>query len=134
MSFIEFDDSLKVGNKLIDKEHEMLIDYMNLLERAVSNDASEGIIEQVVHGLVDYTKTHFFVEEELMKVYEYPDIDAHLKAHAGFIDETNKLVNQLKQGEAIDLNAVMDFLKQWLTAHILKVDAKLSAFLKDKMT
>lgn len=134
MSFIVFDDSLKVGNRLIDQEHETLIDYVNLLEQAVSNNASKDIIGQVVQGLVEYTKTHFFVEEELMKAYGYPDIESHLKAHEGFRQEIDNLVEQLDKGESIDLNAVLEFLKKWLTNHILIIDAKLSEFLADKMT
>lgn len=32
MAYIEFNDSLKLGNKLIDQEHAVLIEYINLLQ------------------------------------------------------------------------------------------------------
>lgn len=132
MSYIEFDDSLRVGNRVIDQEHEMLISYINLLQKAVENDASGGIVEKVVDGLVDYTKTHFFVEEELMKAYAYPDMDSHMQAHEKFRQQANALVDSLAKGEEVDLPAVLEFLKEWLTGHILKIDAKFADFLKDK--
>ncbi len=132
MAYIEFDDSLRVGNRVIDQEHEMLISYINLLQKAVENKASSGIVEKVVDGLVDYTKTHFFVEEELMKAYAYPDMDSHMLAHEKFRQQANALVESLAKGEAVDLPAVLAFLKQWLTAHILKIDARFADFLKDK--
>lgn len=132
MSYIEFDDSLRVGNRVIDQEHEMLISYINLLQKAVENEASDGIVEKVVEGLVDYTKTHFFVEEELMKAYEYPEAESHMQAHEKFRQQANDLVASLEKGEAVDLNSVLAFLKEWLTGHIMKIDARLADFLKDK--
>ncbi len=50
MPYIEFDDSLRVGNRVIDQEHEMLISYINLLQKAVENEASGGIVEKVIDG------------------------------------------------------------------------------------
>jgi len=132
MSYIEFDDSLRVGNRVIGQEHEMLISYISLLQKAVENEASGGIVERVVDGLVDYTKPHFFVEEELMKAYAYPDIDSHMQAHEKFRMQANTLVESLAKGEEVGLPAVLEFLKEWLSAHILKIDAKFSDFLKDK--
>lgn len=132
MPYIEFDDSLRVGNKLIDQEHEMLISYINLLQKAVENEASGNMVNQVVRGLVEYTRTHFFVEEEMMKAYDYPDRAAHIKAHDGFRARAGALVRSVDMGEEIDLKEVVLFLSEWLTAHILKIDAKLADFLKDK--
>ena len=132
MSYIEFDDSLRVGNRVIDQEHEMLISYINLLQKAVENEASGGIVEKVVDGLVDYTKTHFFVEEELMKAYAYPDMESHMQAHEKFRQQANALVESLAKGEEVDLPAALEFLKEWLTGHILKIDARFADFLKDK--
>lgn len=68
MSYLEFNDSLKVENKLIDQEHGVLVEYINLLQKAIENESSIKIVGQVLEGLTEYTKTHFFVEEELMKL------------------------------------------------------------------
>ena len=132
MSYIEFDDTLMVGNKLMDQEHEMLISYINLLQKAVENEASGNIVGHVVRGLVEYTRTHFFVEEEMMKAFDYPDQASHMRAHEGFRAKAGALMRSVDKGEEIDLNGVLSFLTEWLTAHILKIDAKLADFLKDK--
>lgn len=67
MAYLEFNDSLMVENKLIDQEHAILIEYINLLQKAVENESSVKIVGQVLDGLTEYTKTHFFVEEEMMR-------------------------------------------------------------------
>ncbi|MDH5546977.1 MAG: bacteriohemerythrin [Gammaproteobacteria bacterium] len=132
MSYIEFDASLMVGNRLIDQEHEVLISYINLLQRALDNEASASLIEKVLSGLVEYTKTHFFLEEELMQAYGYPNYDAHKNAHEGFKKTANDLLTQFENGVDIDLNEVNEFLKEWLIGHILKLDVVLAEFLKGK--
>lgn len=132
MSFIEFSDDLKVENKLIDQEHAVLIDYINLLQKAVENESSVKIIGQVLDGLTEYTNTHFFVEEEMMKAFEYPDMAHHKKAHEGFCNRLATLQENYDTGNAEISSDVMNFLKEWLTEHIMKIDRRLSDFLADK--
>lgn len=132
MSYLTFDNSLMVGNKLMDQEHEILISYINRLGKALENEASGNTVTQVVRGLMEYTRTHFFVEEELMKAFAYPDREAHVKAHQGFRSKASALLRSVDMGDEIDLKEVILFLTEWLKAHILKIDAKLADFLKDK--
>ena len=132
MSFVDFNDSLKVQNKLIDQEHAVLIEYINLLQKAIENDTSARITAQVLEGLTEYTNTHFFVEEEMMKAYEYPDRANHLDAHDGFREKLSVLIQDHEKGGKEINESVTLFLKDWLTGHILTVDKKLSDFLSDK--
>ncbi len=132
MAFLEFDDSLKVDNKLIDQEHAVLIEYINLLQKAIENESSVKIVGQVLEGLTEYTKTHFFVEEEMMKAFVYPDVDKHKAAHEGFKDKLAKLIDNYQKGDTEISTSALEFLKNWLTEHILKIDKKLSDFLADK--
>jgi len=132
MPYLELTDDLRVGNKVIDREHEVLFSYINLLQKALESGTSAHVIEQVIHGLAEYTKTHFFVEEELMAAYDYPGYDSHKKAHEMFKNKINLLLQELEQGRSISLKGMLDILKSWLTDHILTVDARLAGFLKDK--
>lgn len=132
MSYLEFNSSLQVENKLIDQEHAVLIDYINLLQKAIENESSIKIIGQVLEGLTEYTKTHFFVEEELMKAFEYPDVGQHKAAHEGFKGKLADLIHNYENGHTEISASAMSFLKDWLTEHILKVDRRLSDFLADK--
>lgn len=132
MDYIKFDDSLRVGNKIIDQEHAILIEYINLLQKAVENQSGDRVLHQVLQGLIEYTKTHFFVEEELMKAFKYPDYDGHKSAHEIFKKKIENLNKNVEQADMNISDSVLLFLKQWLTDHILKVDKKLSDFLADK--
>jgi len=127
-----FDEKLHVGNRLMDREHAILIEYINTLQGLVDGDSSRHLVGQVLEGLIQYTKTHFYVEEELMYAFRYPDYVNHIQAHEKFKQTMQQLSSQYKQGEADITNELMDFLKDWLIKHIQKVDRKLADFLKGK--
>lgn len=132
MSYFEFNDSLKIGNKVIDQEHAVLIEYINLLQTAVENNTGTELLGQVLDGLTEYTKTHFFVEEELMKAFGYPAMSNHKAAHESFKRNLETFIRNYEQGDTQITGRTLNFLKEWLTEHILKVDRKLSDFLADK--
>lgn len=132
MANLGFNNSLRVGNRLMDREHAVLIEYINSLQQALDDASSRQLVGQVLEGLVEYTKTHFFVEEEMMRVYGYPDYINHKKAHDAFKHEIQRRVEEYRKGEGHVTEAVMLFLKDWLVKHIMKIDTQLAAFLKDK--
>ncbi len=132
MPYIEFNNSLRVGNRLMDQEHEMLVGYINQLQKVVEEDADSNVIKQVIRGLVEYSRTHFFVEEELMRAYGYPDSEFHLRAHEGFRANASALVRDMDMGNEIDLGQMLGFLTEWLTDHILNTDVQLADFLRDQ--
>lgn len=130
MASLEFNQKLMVDNKLIDQEHKVLIDLINGLQDAVDLGNPGHVIDEILPGLMEYTKTHFFVEEELMLAYDYPDFEGHKKAHDAFRNKIEALHNQVSKGDGNIPNSIMLFLKEWLTNHIMEIDKKLSAFLK----
>ncbi len=132
MSFMEYPETMRLDNKLLDQEHEVLISCINMLEEAVSDEQDSGTIKEVLQGLIDYTKTHFFVEEELMRAYDFPNSAEHKKEHESFKKKIDMLATRFDQGAVQIEDKLLDFLKSWLIEHILKTDARLAGFLKEK--
>ena len=132
MSFMEYPETMKLGNKLMDQEHEVLISCINLLEEAVAENSTPSTIEEVLKGLIDYTKTHFFVEEELMRAYDYPDAETHKKEHDSFKKKIDMLAQRFEQGGELIEDKLLDYLKGWLIEHILRTDAHLAKYLGEK--
>lgn len=133
MPYFNFDESLHVNNKLVDQEHKVLIDLINGLKDAVDQGNKSLVRDEILPGLIEYTKTHFFVEEEIMQAYNYPDYAVHKKAHDGFRQKIQSLQDTLGQGDMEIPNSVMIFLKQWLSDHIMVIDKKLAKFLREEV-
>lgn len=132
MPYIRFDHRLQIGNRLMDQEHEVLIGYINQLQAAIEDEVESNVVKRVIRGLMEYSRTHFFVEEELMRAYEYPEALFHIRAHEGFRISAGELIRSVDMGDEIDLEQVLAFLTEWLTEHILDVDAQLADFLREK--
>jgi len=132
VSFMEFNDSLKVGNTVIDHEHQNLVRYINVLQQTMEIDANPEVIDDVLQGLTDYAAVHFTVEEELMKAYDYPDFGNHKMAHGKFTAKLGELITMYGSSRAAVAQPLLDFLMSWLIEHILKVDVKLAIYLREK--
>jgi hemerythrin-like metal-binding protein len=72
--------------------------------------------------LVDYTRNHFADEEKLMAQTKYPSLQQHHAHHVDLTNQVEDFVGRYDRGE-ITLNVkLLNFLRDWLTNHILKED------------
>lgn len=130
MSFMPWTDALAMGIESIDKQHRWLVDATNRLHAEISKAAPErAVLGEILEGLVDYTMNHFVLEEELFERLGYPETPAHKAEHDAFTATAMQLLLQFESGESVGL-PVLDFLKEWLLHHILKVDRAYAPFLK----
>lgn len=130
--FIEWKQDYSVGIDSIDKEHKKLVGLINQLQTAVDYSTGEEFEREALDAAVDYTKTHFAHEEELMSKYGYPDFEAHKAQHQKMIDKVNNLVTDYEQDPDRSLQEALNFLKDWLVKHINGTDKLYSEFLRGK--
>jgi len=129
MALIEWSPNLSVGVDDMDQQHRKLISLVNQFHDALKagkgDDASKGILIQ----LVQYTHTHFAAEEQLQARYGYPELAAHNKLHAELIAQVNQMVEKIKAGKMVSAVTIANFLKDWLTQHILGTDKLYGQFI-----
>ncbi len=130
MSYWSWNSSLSVGIDIIDAQHRRIVDYINELDVARRvKDPSK--VTQVLMGLVDYTRTHFAFEEELMNQAGYPLSESHKKVHDAFVSHVTRYVEEHDSGKDVS-RKLMSELQIWLTNHI-KNDDKDYAPYADRM-
>lgn len=129
--FIQWNDSFLVGHKLVDFDHMTLVNITNELFHRVDQKFADEEIAQTISCLIDYVEKHFEREEELFINSDYPDTAKHLAMHKD-ITKTVKDIATIYKNEptAININEVMEFLKIWLTNHIMKADVGYVPYLK----
>lgn len=132
MSLITWSNSMSVGIEKIDKEHNVLIDLINQLHGEMLAGKSREALGTVLDKLVTYTKTHFITEETLFRTHAYPQAAAHKKEHDALTAKAVALQGEVKAGKAVISAPVLDFLKEWLTNHILKQDMAYKLFFNAK--
>lgn len=123
MDVIKWDPSYSVGDRELDGDHKALIELIN----AVSAAAEKGISAYwVIAKLEDYAANHFRREEERMKSSGYAELEEHKIGHQKFIDwlERVKLTYESSDAETYIADGINDYLRKWLTDHILVADMK----------
>jgi len=79
----------------------------------------------VLSELVNYTVFHFGYEEKLMGQHNYSDTPAHKAEHVKFVQTVGDFKKKFDSGNAVITVEIMNFLRDWLTSHIMKTDKKL---------
>jgi len=124
---IQWNASFEVGYAKIDTQHRQLVDILNQVMDGMKTPGAEAVTNAALKRLVDYTKTHFSMEEGLMAEFKYPDAAAHKKQHADLIAKVDALQADVAAGKQLVGPKTVMFLQNWLVDHILKSDKKLAA-------
>lgn len=132
MAIITWNEGLSVNIKEIDDQHKVLIRIINELHDAMMKGKSKDILESSITELVDYTKKHFKTEEELFDKYSYPKTGQHKKQHDIFVERIKDFQEKHKTGGAFLSIEIMEFLKDWLTNHIVGTDKEYTEFFHSK--
>ena len=132
MPLIQWSDQLSIGIDSVDKQHKVLINLLNKLNDAIAEGNADLILTEIFDGLSAYTVKHFAYEEELFKKYGYSGAEAHKHEHAELIKKVKNLRQKMDEGDSMVNVEVLDFLKEWLTYHILISDKAFASFLIEK--
>ncbi len=126
--FVVWDERYELGHKLIDRQHQQIIEMFNDLYEARHYGREQQVVDEVVESMARYVRDHFSSEEALMAKVAYPDLEAHRREHEFFIGEAQRL--SFKRGDSdSEADHLMVFLKNWLLEHIAKTDCQLKPYL-----
>ncbi|TGL56964.1 hemerythrin [Leptospira kemamanensis] len=127
----------------IDSQHKKLFRLINQIESIYLENKGHLVTKtkslvDAVSELEDYTLSHFLIEERVMELNQYPDLEAHKKQHDRFTDKILELKNRLTSTQLLtndeELNRffseLIGFLRQWLTNHILLEDMNYKPYIK----
>jgi hemerythrin len=122
-----------VGVEKIDRQHRHLFEIINKLIDHSGTSKDPELVSETLTEMLNYAKEHFTTEEELMQEYGYPEIEQHKEQHIYFFKTTAELSINALNKQSMVLREIVEFLKIWLTFHILKVDMKYKEFFKAKI-
>ena len=117
-------DRLETKIKLIDDEHQILVDKINKLVAALEVhlvDSDNRKLLTSFDDMANYTVEHFSDEENFMQSFQYPQYESHKKIHEKLLNEVAKYRDQITRN-ALDHKILVNFLRNWLVSHIMGVD------------
>jgi hemerythrin len=124
MAFAEWKPEYSVGVTELDWQHKKLFALVNEFYESVKERKTKEGIEKIIDGLVQYADYHFSHEESLMRKYRYAGSAAQEVAHKAFTAKVLDFQKRHAEGKLVLTIEVGNFLKDWLTEHILQSDRK----------
>ncbi len=128
MVCVEWNNSLSIGIPETDNEHMRLVAIFNELDEAMRRGKGSRVMMDILDQLIQYTVTHFQSEEALMEQFEYPKTELHKVQHQQLVDKVSRYRRKFISRRERITREMMEFLKYWLTNHILVDDMEFGKF------
>lgn len=120
-------DDFSVNVQEIDEQHKVLVGLLNELHVAIVEHHGRKTSREVLDRLAEYTRTHFLLEESLMRLTNYPGFEVHKQQHEALISQVQALQHKLDNENVAITFELLHFLKNWLIQHINENDKRLGA-------
>lgn len=115
----------------IDRQHKELFRMFNELCDAIWDGKGKDKVGDGLKFLADYTVQHFSDEEAYMTEHNFPEYQAHKKAHEDFVKEVGQFIGKFESEEVGSdfVISVITKLGNWTRDHIRGMDRELGSFL-----
>lgn len=126
----KWDEEYSVGIQAIDTQHKEIFKLLNKLLEAMKQGQAGHVTNEIILELEKYAVLHFQKEEFFFHRFSFSGAEEHIREHQMFIQKVISLKADLKSGKIIMSFELLNFLKEWIDHHILKVDKEYSECFK----
>lgn len=129
-----WDDSLSIGNEVVDKQHKELLETLDRLLLAMKEGKGRNELMYIIAFLERYAEEHFYYEEKLQRMSSYPKCIEHEAKHEEFRFCLKEIKEELlNRGASIALTIKLkNELVNWLKTHIAVVDKELAQYITNQ--
>jgi hemerythrin len=120
-NFFPWKDNYSLGIEEIDNQHKKLFLLINQLYTSFIEKKSDEVLNEILKELLDYARYHFDTEEKFLNEINYPKIKEHTAIHEDFTSKAVEFRHSFRKGSIIT-SSVMNFLRKWVSDHILIAD------------
>jgi hemerythrin-like metal-binding protein len=108
----------------IDRQHSGFFDLVNrtMKKQRTSPVLSKEDIDEIIKHLEDYLTFHFAHEEKLMREAGYDKLEQHVTEHRYFINKIEEYKIEQSFNSPLLFDKLLEFMKKWFLAHIIKSD------------
>lgn len=122
MPLLTWNHDLDVGVRAMDDQHSILLETINELRLAVVRGHGREQIAEVFDRLIEFTRMHFWSEEQLLEQAHYARLEEHRAAHHRLLAEMLQRAHIFQYGAGVDSHHLLLFLSNSYMEHMEGVD------------
>jgi hemerythrin len=130
---VQWDASFSVGDEVLDRQHQKLLELCNTLADCVHADAqsAHSQFHEVLHQLTQYARQHFQQEESMLQQYGYKLLQQQQAEHGAYEEKMADWAFEATM-DTLDMRDAQRFLAIWWRDHILVSDMQYKPLLESK--
>lgn len=113
-------EKLLTGIQEIDDQHGSLFLLLDNLQVQINSSQNWSDVYFTLSELSHYARMHFMVEESVMRLHGYPELEQHIAEHRGFTQKLSQLEAKTVRNDIGP--SIVEFIRHWLEDHIGKSD------------
>lgn len=117
-----WNDEWNTGIPEVDEMHRAMAHKLNQVFELFKGCEYDHHLGLHLNEFLELTREHFGLEEEKMRLCNYPDYTIHKKEHIMLVGELVQYIRELEQRRAALDATTQSNLKSWLIAHIVIAD------------
>ncbi|WP_420238964.1 bacteriohemerythrin [Telmatobacter bradus] len=123
MTLLTWNHDRTVGVRAMDDQHGILMDAINELRLAQSHGGGREQIAEIFDRLIEFSRMHFWSEEQLMEKASYEGLNEHRALHHKMLAEMLQIAHQLQYGDGSNLEGKLGAMRGHFLRHVEEVDA-----------
>jgi hemerythrin-like metal-binding protein len=121
-----------VGVRAMDDQHGILMDAINALRLALVRGAGEEKISELLDEFVEFTRMHFWSEEQLMERTGFAGLEEHRVEHHRMLADILQSAHWLQYGKDVQLRPLLCKLHRRFMDHVETMDQKYAPWLHEQ--
>jgi len=121
-----------VGVRAMDDQHGILIDTMNELRAAVMRGCGREQVSAVIDQLIEFTRMHFWSEEQLMEQAGFPGLSDHRAEHHRILAEMLQAAHRVQYGEGMQMRLLLELVHELFAGHVERMDRAYGPWLNER--
>jgi len=132
VTLLTWNHACAVGVRAMDDQHGILMDTVNELRLAQVHGRGREQLSELLDRLIEFTRMHFWSEEQLMEQTGFPGLAEHRAEHQSFLAQILQSAHRLQYGEGVQMCPLLCLLRDWLTEHIESRDSQYGPWLNER--
>ena len=124
---MEWKPEYSIGIAEIDEHHREILRNITLIEGMIGKHRWSDVHFALLQAK-DYMSYHFSVEESLMQILDFADVDAHIVEHKKVLKQMNSLTISILSGSS-DQADLVALVRSWFYDHLENFDRQLAQFI-----